>query len=128
MTKMMMSALVGAAILSACGGAGESDGETTPCEKANVTVGFEAGETTLEPGPRDLILETISANKAECPIAHVTIYLDESGDETARMRSNHVSTLLTVRADMPAETKVRAVEEAPSDDLAGKVRISMATE
>ena len=127
MTKLMISAVLGAAMLSACGGGGSAD-DKSPCAKATITVAFETDETTLERGPRDEVLEMIAAHKAACPIAHVTIYRDASGEETATRRSNHISNLLTARADMQAESKVRAVEDAPSDKLAGKALIRLATE
>ncbi len=47
---------------------------------------------------------------------------------TAEMRDNHISNLLSIRADVGADDKVRAIEAAPSDDLAGRALIEMRAE
>jgi hypothetical protein len=111
--------------LSACGG--DSSGGASGCESANVTVNF-AGDTSLEPGPRDELLALIEENRDACPVVYVTVYEDSSGLPTAEMRDNHISNLLSIRADVAADDKVRAIEPVPSNDLAGRALIEMRAE
>ncbi len=120
--------------LAACGGTGaEANGEggadmsAGPCDGAVITVSFADGKTILDPKPRDEVLALVEARKGACP--KVTIASYDGGDaETARMRMNHVSNLITVRAGIASEDKTSAVVEAPSDELKGKVQVSLSAE
>lgn len=123
--RVFGGAVVAASIVfSACGG--DSDG-ASGCDKATVIVDF-ADDTSLEPGPRDEVLDLVEKNRNACPAVYITVYEDSSGLATAEMRDNHISNLLSIRADVGADDKTRAIEPAPSSDLAGRALIEMRAE
>jgi len=123
-TTLLSALAVSSMLLAACSSGSDDASE---CGNATVTVDF-AGDTSLEPGPRDEVLEMIEKYRSACPIAYITVYEDAAGAETAQMRDNHISNLLSFRAELGSESKVRVIEAAPSDDLAGRAIIELRAE
>ena len=110
-----VGAITCALFLAACG----SSAAGCP----TVTLEFPDGETTLE--RKDMKAFRAAAEKTleKCPYVHIESYIAGDEQETARWRKNHVKNLFSVAFSDASKGRTDAVIPAPSNDLAGKVKV-----
>ena len=107
--------------ISAPAGFAACDGGSTGC--LSVTLEFPDGETTLERSVLKSLRADAKDTLAKCPYVHVESYIADGDEETATMRKNHVKNLFSVVYREESKGRTDAVIEAPSADLAGKVKV-----
>ena len=88
-----------------------------------MTLKFPDGETTLERSVLKSLRADAKDTLAKCPYVHVESYIADGDEETATMRKNHVKNLFSVVYREESKGRTDAVIEAPSADLAGKVKV-----
>jgi len=110
----LSSTMLGALFLAACG-----DGECP-----TVTVEFPDGETSLERSVLKSLRADAKKTLASCPHVHIESYIADGDEETATKRKNHVKNLFSIAFSEESKSRTDAVIAAPSDDLAGKVKVT----
>jgi len=107
--------------MACAAGVAACDGGSTGCP--TVTLEFPDGETSLERSVLKGLREDAKDTLAKCPYVHVESYIADGDEESANMRKNHVKNLFSIVYRDESKGRTDAVIEAPSADLAGKVKI-----